>query len=123
MNENSLKKLSTCDERLQLLAKTVSAVCSIQVICGHRNEEDQNKAFKLGNSKLKFPKSKHNKLPSLAMDIVPDPDNNPKTLDWSDVDEFKKMLVIVEEKAKELGIKIRLGRDFSFKDYPHVELM
>jgi hypothetical protein len=28
----------------------------------------------------------------------------------------------VEEIAKRLGIKIRLGRDFSFKDWPHIEL-
>jgi hypothetical protein len=28
----------------------------------------------------------------------------------------------VERIAKEKGIKVRMGRDFSFKDYPHVEL-
>ena len=34
----------------------------------------------------------------------------------------EEMLRIVEEQASLLGIKVRLGRDFSFRDYPHVEL-
>jgi peptidoglycan LD-endopeptidase CwlK len=123
MNESSLKKLSTCHAKLMALAHAVDDVYPIQVTCGHRNKEDQEEAFKKGTSKVHFPNSKHNSLPSLAMDIVPDPDHNPKTIEWNDIKEFQKMLLVVEQKADELGIKIRLGRDFKkLKDYPHVEL-
>ena len=41
------------------------------IVCGHRNKEDQNKAFAEGKSKLKWPKGKHNKLPSQAVDAAP----------------------------------------------------
>lgn len=123
MNKSSLDKLSTCAQRLINLAHAVDNDYPIQVVCGYRTKEEQDRAFQLGNSKLLWPKSKHNKLPSLAMDIVPDPDRNPATIDWNNIDEFKKMLAVVEAKAKELNIKIRLGRDFHFRDFPHIELV
>lgn len=123
MNHTSIKKLNTCHPDLIRLASAVDQEYSIQVICGHREKEDQEKAKKLGNSELSWPNSKHNKVPALAMDIVPDPDKNPATINWVATHEFEKMCSVVEKKAKELGIKIRLGRDFKFKDYPHVELI
>jgi hypothetical protein len=33
------------------------------------------------------------------------------------------MCDIVLEEAEGLGINVKLGREFSFKDYPHVELV
>ena len=123
MTTGSQSKLKECHPNLQTLIEVVDRIYPVQVICGYRNEADQNKAFKEKKSKLKYPLSKHNKRPSLAVDIVPDPDRNPKTIEWNDIEEFKKMLSVVEEEAKKLRIKIRLGRDFKFKDYPHVELL
>jgi len=122
MNKTSLKNLATCHDSLIRLANAVDEVFPIQVICGERNKADQDAAYKAKTSKKKYPNSKHNKKPSEAMDIVPDEDRNPATLDWKDIEAFERMLKIVELKAKELGIAVRLGRDFSFKDYPHVEL-
>lgn len=65
--------------------------------------------------------------PSLAADFVPDPDRNPATLNWDDTIEFEKMCLVFEQKADELDIKIRLGRDMNLghgrRDYPHVELV
>lgn len=123
MNSTSLKKLETCHKDIQRLAKAVDEVLPIQCICGERNEYEQNKAFNTGASKKKYPQSKHNKRPSLAGDFIPDPDRNPATLDWGDIKSFELMCLTFEQKADELGIKIRLGRDFSFKDYPHCELV
>lgn len=129
MNSASLKKLKECDDKLVRLILSVDEVYPVQVICGSRNKEDQNKAFEEKKSKLQYPKSKHNigkeagRSLSHAVDIVPDPDRNPKTIAWADLKEFDIMLLVVEQKADELGIKVRLGRDFSFKDYPHVELV
>jgi peptidoglycan L-alanyl-D-glutamate endopeptidase CwlK len=122
MNKTSLKKLSTCHPDIIKLAKAVNEVYPIQCICGERNENEQTKAFNSGASRKKYPNSKHNKKPSLAGDFVPDPDKNPATLDWGDIKSFELMCLTFEQKADELGIKIRLGRDFSFKDFPHVEL-
>jgi peptidoglycan L-alanyl-D-glutamate endopeptidase CwlK len=129
VNKTSLKKLATCHQDLQLLAHAVDKVYPIQVICGERGKEDQEKAFEGGKSKLEFPNSKHNinhekgRFKSHAMDIVPDPDRNPGTLDWGDTDAFETMLLTVEQVADDLDIKIGLGRDFKIRDYPHVELV
>ena len=41
------------------------------IICGHRNEADQNAAMAAGNSKKAWPDSRHNSLPSTACDIMP----------------------------------------------------
>jgi len=128
VNETSLKKLSTCHPDLQGLAKAVNEVYPIQVICGERNEADQDDAFKRGVSKKKFPESKHNinkekgRYNSHALDAVPDPDKNPKTLDWKDLEAFALMCEVFAQKADELGVKIRQGKDFRFRDFPHQEL-
>lgn len=88
----------------------------ITVLCGYRGEKEQNEAFAKGNSKLKFPKSKHNKKPAQAVDVAPYP------IDWNDLKRFREMCNKIELIATKLGIKIRLGRDFKFVDMPHVEL-
>lgn len=124
MNKTSLAKLKTCHKDIVRLAEAVDKDFPIQCICGKRNEVDQNKAFQKGMSKLKYPDSKHNAEPlSLAGDFIPDPDKNPSTIDWDDIKSFEMMCLVFEQKADELRIKIRLGRDFSFKDFPHIELI
>lgn len=123
MNKASRDKLATCHPNLIRLAIAVNNVYPIQCICGYRSDTEQARAFIDGKSMLPPGKSKHNVKPSLAADFVPDPDRNPGTIDWRDTDEFEKMCLVFEQKADELDIKIRLGRDFSFKDYPHIELV
>lgn len=122
MDAKSSEKLKECHSDIQKLMRRVDEIYPIQVICGHRNEADQNKAFADKKSKLKFPESKHNKKPSLAVDVVPDPDRNPKTISWVDITQYEIMCLAIEAAADELDIEIKLGRDFSFKDYPHCEL-
>jgi peptidoglycan L-alanyl-D-glutamate endopeptidase CwlK len=123
MNQKSLDRLDECHEKLIKLVKRVNEIYPVIVICGHRNKEDQDQCHKEGKSKLEFPNSKHNKKPSMAVDIGPDPDNDPKTISWSDIKQWEIMCLAIEAAADELDIKIRLGRDFKFKDYPHVELV
>jgi hypothetical protein len=128
MNKTSLRKLATAHDDLQKLAHWVDKRYPIQIICGVRHEKEQNEAFDKGFSKLKFPESKHNinpakmRIRSHAIDAVPDPDKNPATIEWNEIDEFEKMCLVFEQGADELGIKIRLGRDFKIKDFPHIEL-
>lgn len=123
MNKSSREKLESCHPNIIRLAIAVSRIYPIQCICGHRNNTDQEKAFKEGKSQLKPGESKHNQKPSLAADFVPDPDENSKTLEWNDVEEFERMCLVFEQVADEMDIKIRLGRDFSFRDLPHIELI
>ena len=70
-SQSSAEKLSTCHTDLQVLFKEVIKGYDCTVLCGHRGEEDQNKAFKDGNSKLQWPNGKHNTSPSLAVDVAP----------------------------------------------------
>ncbi len=51
-----------------------------------------------------------------AVDIVPNP------VDWSDISKFKKINEAMQAAAKELGVKLSYGGDWTKKDYPHWEL-
>ncbi len=110
------KKLETCDTRLIILVKQLAAQMDILVVCGHRTKEEQNDAFKRGNSKLKWPKSGHNSWPSKAVDLAPYPDGK---LDWADAEGFKSMQEKAREIATMLGIELKPLISW---DLPHLEL-
>lgn len=125
-SKRSLAALSTCHPDLQKLMSEAIKDYDFAVICGHRGRADQDRAVAQGMSKLAFPKSKHNKLPSLAVDIVPYP------VRWKDIDSFKQLAVHIHKVADQLGIKIRHGADWNmngdytdekFSDWPHYELV
>ena len=67
----SKEKLQTCHSDLQILFNEVIKHRDCTVVCGHRGQEEQDKAFRLGNSKKQFPDSLHNTEPSLAVDVAP----------------------------------------------------
>jgi len=124
-SKKSLAELSTCHPDLQRLFNEVIKHYECTVLCGHRNMEDQNKAVQSGASKLAWPKSKHNKTPSLAVDVIPFP------VDWKDLKRFMHFAGVVQGVAFMMGIKIRWGGDFNedldfkndkFIDMPHFEL-
>jgi hypothetical protein len=123
--QKSLQKLSQAHYILQKLADKALEISKqdLKVICAHRNEHDQNKAFAEKTSKLKWPKSKHNCYPSEAIDVVPLP------LDWNDIDAFEEMVQTFEDAWHLLdeditkGWIMQVGADFSFKDYPHIQIV
>lgn len=121
----SQDRLSTCHPQLQALMNEVIRHTDILVIEGHRGQEAQDKAFREGKSKLKWPQGKHNSLPSLAVDIAPYPIN------WNDLPAFHRLAQVVLETAESMGIKIRWGGDWNgngsskderFLDLVHFEL-
>jgi len=121
----SKSRLHTCDERLQDLFKEVVKSFDCTVLEGHRSEEKQNAAYKKGNSKLKYPKGKHNKVPSVAVDVIPYP------IDWEDRDRMHYFAGFVLGIAKNMGLKIRWGGDWDmdthtkdnkFDDLVHFEI-
>lgn len=115
--QKSLTKLAECHTDLQIILNDLIEVMDVTILCGTRGEAEQNEAFTSGKSKLQWPDSKHNSSPSMAVDIAPYP------VDWNNIHTFERMCGIIEGIAFSRGIKIRLGRDFSFKDYPHIELI
>ena len=120
LSNNSKKTLSTCDEKIQLLMNEAikETPVDFSIVCGYRGEKEQNEAFKNGFSKLKFPQGKHNKNPSIAVDVVPYPEM------WDASNEkWLKLSEHIKKTAAKIGIKIKWGGDWkTFVDKPHWEL-
>jgi len=121
----SKKRLKTCDEDLIFLFEIVVKYFDCSVLEGHRGKKLQNKYFKEGKSKLKFPEGNHNKKPSKAVDVVPYP------ISFSDRERMTYFAGFVKGVAAILGIPIRWGGDWNsntevkdndFDDLPHFEL-
>lgn len=121
MNRLSIKsreKLNTCHSDLKKLIEKVADEEKCAVLCGFRGRYEQDKAYYGGRSKAKWGMSKHNVSPSLAVDVVPLP------IDWNNIESFEKLGEKIMQKAAELNINIRWGRDFKgLKDYAHFELI
>ena len=118
--------LVTCDERLQQLMRHVLPHFDHKILCGHRGKKEQDEAFSIGGSQKQWPNSKHNSLPSRAVDVAPYP-YDPK--DHERICFFAGHAMMA---AKTLGINIRWGgdwnsdthiRDTTFRDLFHFELM
>jgi peptidoglycan LD-endopeptidase CwlK len=123
-SKTSVKRLLTCHPSLQDILTEAIKETDFTIVCGFRNQEDQTRAFKGGQSKLRWPMSKHNKQPSQAVDIAPYP------IDWNDHDRFIELAKIILRIAKDKRINIRWGGDWDnnpdtpnrFSDLPHFEL-
>ena len=122
----SLERLSTCDPRLQEVLGEAIKYRDFSVLCGHRDEAAQNEAVAKGNSKAPWPTSKHNRLPSLAVDVAPYP------IDWTDAGSFALLAGYILRIGDERGVKLRYGGDWNgngktkderFLDLPHIELV
>jgi len=114
----SYRRLATCRTALQSLVLAAAEDYELMVLCGHRGEADQNKAFDTGKSKVRWPNGRHNSLPSRAVDLAPWP------LDWEDLGRFDAMGRHVLEVAKRLQIPVIWGGNWKrFVDRPHFELV
>lgn len=88
----------------------------VHVSCVYRNKEDQDKAFLLGGSKLRYPHSKHNKVPSEAIDIFQINENGKAIFN-------REFLAMAFDFSKEIGLDLRWGGKFkSLGDFCHYEL-
>lgn len=68
-SKRSQTNLSSCHIDIQTLFNEVIKEVDCTIVCGHRNEKDQNEAYERGNSKKRWPDGKHNSMPSLAVDV------------------------------------------------------
>ena len=121
----SMMHRETIDPRLQSILDEAIKYIDFSIICGHRDEVEQNIAFNSGNSKLRWPRSKHNSYPSKAVDIAPYP------IDWSKLDRFYYLAGVLMGIALARGVKLRYGGDWSrdgditdehFRDLVHFQI-
>ena len=93
--------LSTCDERLQIIARHVIVVFDFTVLEGFRAIELQQAAYESGASSVQ--KGKHNVWPSQAFDLAPYP------IDWHDLARYNILAGHIADAAYEVKVNIRWG--------------
>ena len=129
-SERSTIKLRTCDPLLVNLFLAVVADFDCTVLCGHRSQLEQDEVYHRGLSQLLFPHSRHNKIPSEAVDVVPYFSQKPH-IRWDDLQSFCLFAGFVLGVASQKGIYVRWGGNFNmsddihsnkFVDMPHFEL-
>ena len=128
-SNNSLKVYNTLHNNLKVLVTRIrDEVTDISLIFGYRDRETQNIMFDNDRSKLRYPDSKHNRKPSLAVDLqpYPFPEHEPKL--WGALGYIAGHAFRI---AEEEGFKIRWGGDWdrdgdmtdqNFDDLFHIEL-
>lgn len=137
----SSERLSTCHEDIQLILNELITFYDFSVLEGHRSDERQLKLFHEGASTLDGvnKKSKHQSLPSMAVDIMPwKKGTNAFDDNEKERARFYMMMGMVKAIASRLykegkiTHKVRFGadwdgddtfRDQSFDDLPHFELI
>ena len=124
----SKERLATCHPDLQRLFNEVIKHFDCSVICGHRTKEEQDTVYNARKSKVKYPKSKHNSSPSMAIDVAPYIEGRGVVWDEKQCYYFSGY---VKGVADNIGIQIRLGSDWdgdddisdqTFLDLVHFEL-
>lgn len=121
-SKRSLRNLNQCHPDLITLFKDVIQFVDCSIICGHRGEKEQNEAYDKGFSKLRWPKSKHNQMPSMAVDAVPYPiewENKKRFINFG---EFVLNRALYLWKDGKICHRIVWGGTWQFTDYPHFEL-
>lgn len=132
-SDESRKKLSSCDVRLQHLFNEVIKHVDCTILEGHRSEERQRQLLAEGATKVE--RSRHNSKPSMAVDVAPYP------IDWGNSGTSAQRLAAVQRfiyfggfvkgLASYIGIPVRWGGDWNqnhvfgdqtFNDYVHFEL-
>lgn len=122
----SERNLQTCHPDLQRVFREVIKHRDCTIVCGFRNQADQDRAFAEGKSKLKWPNGNHNQQPSRAVDVMAYP------IDWNDGERQSHFAGFVLGIAALLGVRMRWGGDWNqngvikderFQDRPHFELL
>jgi peptidoglycan L-alanyl-D-glutamate endopeptidase CwlK len=127
----SKENLNEAHIDLQKVFNEVIKYFDCSVLCGHRTKAEQDKAYPK-YTKVKYPDSKHNKQPSMAVDVVPYPiewDNTKRMIHFAGM---VKGIAFQMHKRNEITHLIRWGGDWDsdtklkdnkFQDYPHYEII
>ena len=116
--QRSTVNRNECHLKLQRVLDEAICIYNFSVICGYRGRDPQERAFLAGTSKVRFPNSKHNTMPSRAFDVIP----YPKGFKASDA-EFYFMATVIFAAALRVNVRIVWGGHWkSFKDLAHFQL-
>jgi len=125
----SQKVYDTLDERLQrLVTRLRDEVMDISLTSGYRDRMEQTILFEADASTLRYPHSKHNRTPSLAVDVQPYPYPVYEPKLWG---ALGYMAGRAHEIAYQEGFSIRWGGDWdsdgdltdqTFDDLFHLEI-
>lgn len=130
-SRSSRANLQTADMRLQNILDEAIKGVDFSVICGRRSKASQDKAFRSGHSKVKWPDSKHNTVapkPSKAVDIVPYVSGKGQVWEARQCYYLSGYIMAI---VKDFGYPIRCGADWdedgdvndqNFRDVCHFEL-
>lgn len=117
----STRRLNECDEKWQLIMNEVIKYYDCTIITGHRTKEEQTEKYNEGTSEVSWPNSKHNTIPSTAIDVAPWPiPTNWGDKIWKDRVKFYELKAIIFFVAAKHGIKIRFGGDWD-RDYDYID--
>lgn len=148
----SMERLEQCHPHIQLIMKQAICYIDFTVVTGRRDEDTQNDLYARGFSKVKYPNSKHNADPSLAIDVAPyykeygalfggpeqikrimaQTGKSKKDVESFVIKAYARMIGIMEGIALSNNIPIRLGLDWdgdfdtldqTFHDLGHIELL
>lgn len=117
-------RLLQASDNLQDVFNSVIKIFDCTILQGHRSEEMQNEYEALGRSQVRWPNSKHNSFPSMAVDACPYP------YDPEDRERITLFAGVVLGIASSRNIKLRWGGDWnqdtevkdnSFDDLFHFE--
>lgn len=115
-SKRSREVLVTLTPDLIYLMNKLADVRDVSLIWGYRDKELQNSFYRKGTG-VRYPFSKHNVYPSLAVDVVPYPSQ------YDSIEELNMMLGSIQALSHMLNITIRLGKYFpTRKDYAHIEI-
>jgi len=142
----SQTRLNTCCADLIRLFNIVIRNYDCSILCGRRGKEEQEEAYAEKRSKVKYPRSAHNRFPSRGVDVAPHPiPKNWGRISWKLIP--KKHRRQIQKEIKELhkfyhfngyvkgvadcnDISIRQGHDWNgdnefndqkFDDLVHIE--
>ena len=125
-SERSKQRIKECHMDIQRLFFELIKYFDCTITEGHRGREKQNQYYEEGLTKVEYPGSKHNAIPSKAIDATPYP------VDYEDRERQTYFAGMVLGVASQMGIKIRWGGDWDrdtevddnrFDDLPHFELV
>ena len=123
--KTSTKRLASCHEDIQaVMALALSkSKHDFSIAEGHRGQEEQDRCFASGASKVRFPGSYHNETPSLAVDVVPYDKGAVWGCDtYEETQAWKAVETAIKEAAGELDVKLEWGFDLWGWDRPHFQL-
>lgn len=126
-SSKSQRVYNSLDPRLQYLCDELLKHMDVSLVYGHRTQRQQNALYPK-NSKVQWPNSKHNRKPSLAVDMQPYP--YPSTENDLRAG-LGYMAGLCFRLAEESGFSIRWGGDWNrngdvtdngFDDLFHIEV-